>query len=757
MGHADFGHLSPDRAVAASSRMPVPHEINEAPPAAIVSNGQETSLLGLARAVWRHRRAIVAVALVFMVGTGFYVATRTPLYTAEGAVVIASRKIMIPGVEAVSTPTGDIAIIRSEMGVLASRTLLRQVAAALHLDTNPEFNPLLRPKRDFFARLDPRPFLYRMLYRGPERNPDQGDYVAAAVETTLRENLALINNEKDYVITIRYRSEDPQTSATVVNTLVDKYLSQYAQIKANAAEEASTALTARADQLRDAADAADAAVADFVKNNRFVASRSGSIGAQQLEDLNLQLATARSDRAAAEARYRDALSMPSGGGTASNSEVLASPLIQTLRAQEAEASSKAAALTQNLGPNHPDVQAVQAQLAQIRSTIQTEIGKIIASLKGQADVARAREAGIETRFAQLKGSAVDGSTADAQLQQLKVAADAKRQIYAGFLAKIAESAQPGDRQPIDARMISAAVPPIDPSNQRGLVFIAIAGVIGALGAVAFCLTSEQLDRGFATLDQVRAATGLPAYAAIPPLRGRWRWALSGRHVVDYPNSVFAETLRGVRARLRWVGDHQKVLLVTSAQPGEGKTNFALALAQITALDGARTLLIEGDMRNPMIGTVLASARSAEPADVLSGKVAWQDRIGFDERSGLYYLVASGPSTSFPVLLEQPAQKGPIEQMKAAFDYVIIDSPPVLRVADATVLASFVDSVVLVVAAKRTRQRAIAEALRRLFTVGKPIGIVLTNTAEQPSEEDVYAGYKPRRRPRWAAFSSRSAG
>ena len=492
MGHADFGHLSPDRAVAASSRMPVPHEINEAPPAAIVSNGQETSLLGLARAVWRHRRAIVAVALVFMVGTGFYVATRTSLYTAEGAVVIASRKIMIPGVEAVSTPTGDIAIIRSEMGVLASRTLLRQVAAALHLDTNPEFNPLLRPKRDFFARLDPRPFLYRMLYRGPERNPDQGDYVAAAVETTLRENLALINNEKDYVITIRYRSEDPQTSATVVNTLVDKYLSQYAQIKANAAEEASTALTARADQLRDAADAADAAVADFVKNNRFVASRSGSIGAQQLEDLNLQLATARSDRAAAEARYRDALSMPSGGGTASNSEVLASPLIQTLRAQEAEASSKAAALTQNLGPNHPDVQAVQAQLAQIRSTIQTEIGKIIASLKGQADVARAREAGIETRFAQLKGSAVDGSTADAQLQQLKVAADAKRQIYAGFLAKIAESAQPGDRQPIDARMISAAVPPIDPSNQRGLVFIAIAGVIGALGAVAFSLTSEQL-------------------------------------------------------------------------------------------------------------------------------------------------------------------------------------------------------------------------------------------------------------------------
>ncbi len=757
MGHTDFGHLSSDRSVAASFRMPVPHENNEAPLAAIVANSQETSLLGLARAIWRHRRAIVIVAFVFMIGAGFYVATRTPLYTAEGAVVIASRKVMIPGVEAVSTPTGDIAIIRSEMGVLASRTLLREVAAALHLDANPEFNPLLRPKGGFLARLDPRPFLHRLLYRGEERKPDQGNYVAAAVEATLRGNLTLINNEKDYVITISYRSEDPQTSAAVVNTLIDKYLSQYAQIKANAAEDASTALTARADQLRRDTDAADAAVADFVKDNQFVASRSGSISAQQLEDLNLQLATARSDRAAAEARYHDALTMPAGGGSAANTEVLASPLIQTLRGQEAELSSKVAELSQKLDPRHPDVQAAQAQLAQIRSTIQTETGKIITSLKGQADVARAREAGIEARFAQLQGAAVAGSAADAQLQQLKAAADAKRQIYAGFLAKIAESAQPGDRQPIDARMISAAVPPIDPSNQRGLVFIAIAGVVGALGAIAFCLTFEQLDRGFATLGQVRAATGLPAYAAIPPLRGRWRWSLSGRHVVDYPNSVFAETLRGVRARLRWVGDHQKVLLVTSAQPGEGKTNFALALAQITAIDGARTLLIEGDMRNPVIGTVLVAARSAEPADVLSGKVAWQDQVGFDERSGLHYLIASGPRASFPTLLEQSAQNGPIEQMKAAFDYVIIDSPPVLRVADATVLAGFVDSVVLVVATKRTRQRAIAEALRRLFTVGKPIGIVLTNTAEQPSEEDVYAGYKPSGRPRWAAFSSRPAG
>jgi capsular exopolysaccharide synthesis family protein len=281
-------------------------------------------------------------------------------------------------------------------------------------------------------------------------------------------------------------------------------------------------------------------------------------------------------------------------------------------------------------------------------------------------------------------------------------------------------------------------------------------VIGGLVAVAGSLTYDQLDRGFATLDQVRTETGLPAFAAIPALRGRWRWPKSGRYVVEHPHSAMAETLRGVRARLRWTGDAQKVILVTSAEPGEGKTSFALALAQVSAADGWRTLLIEGDARSPILAKVLSSSISAEPAEVLSGSTPWQERIGRDEATGLYYFVAAGSGSGFPARLEQRLDAKPIEQMKAAFDYIIIDSPPVMRVADATVFARFVDTVVLIVAAKRTRRRTVAEALRRLFMAAKPIGIVLTNTSEQPADEDIYAGYGPRASRRWASVS-RQAG
>jgi capsular exopolysaccharide synthesis family protein len=708
-----------------------------------VSGGQEASLLRLAQTLWHHRVVIGSAAVLFMLLTGFYGASRKPLYTSDGAIVIASRVIMIPGLEAVSTPTGDMAIIRSEMGVLQSRTLLRDVASALHLDANQEFNPLLRPKdNSLLSWLDPRPFLHRLLTPSSTslKPVDQEAYVAASVEATLQKNLTLINNEKDYVITARYTSEDPAISAAVVNTLMDKYLAQYSEVKVSAADEAGTILNARAEQLHQDADQADAAVAEFIKNNKFVATPSGSMDGHQLENLNSQLAQARADRAAAEARYRDAFALSQNGTTGSTIEVLSSPLIQSLRNQESELSRKQAELNQKLGPGHPDQASVAAQLAQLRRTIGTESSKITSSLKSQADIARTREAGVEARLNELQAAAVAGGMVSTQFQQLKAIADSKRQIYAGFLSKLAEAAKPGERQPINARIISHAMAPIDPNNARGLFFILIVGVIGGLAATAAVLVRDQLDRGFATLNQIRTETGLPAFGAIPPLRGAWRWPKSGRYVVEHPYSALAETLRGVRARLRWMGDRQKVILVTSASPGEGKTSFALAMAQVCASDGWRTLLIEGDARSPILGEVLSSTLSAEPAEVLSGKTPWQERIGRDDQTGLFYFVAAGPQAGYPALLEQRLEENPIEQMKTAFDYIIIDSPPVMRVTDATVFARFVDTVVLVVAANRTRRRTVLEALRRLSMAAKPLGIVLTNASVQPAEEDIYAGY-----------------
>ena len=322
--------------------------------ATIVSDGQTTSLLGLARAIWRHRGAICATALVFMIATAIYVTQQKPLYTSEGALVVASRKIMIPGVEAISTPTGDIAIIRSEMGVAVAHAAERSRIDAASRHRSGIQSAAAAKERQSLGQTRPAT-VFAPLAQAKRRGADRSTRLCpAAVEAQLQKNLTLINNEKDYVIRLRFESEDPKTSAAVVNTLMDRYLTQYMQIKTTAAQQADTALNARADQLHRDADQADAAVAAFIKNNKLIATQSGSIVAQQLEDLNTQLASARADRAAAEARYRDALTFAQGGSPASNSEVLASPLIQALRTQAAELSRKQVELsTARARPSRP--------------------------------------------------------------------------------------------------------------------------------------------------------------------------------------------------------------------------------------------------------------------------------------------------------------------------------------------------------------------------------------------------------------------
>jgi Mrp family chromosome partitioning ATPase len=166
----------------------------------------------------------------------------------------------------------------------------------------------------------------------------------------------------------------------------------------------------------------------------------------------------------------------------------------------------------------------------------------------------------------------------------------------------------------------------------------------------------------------------------------------------------------------------------------------LALDQVTAIDGWRKLIIECDFHRPILGRVLPPSPSTELAEILSGTVPWQDWVRREETSGTYYLTTAQRGIGFPAALERQGRHGPIDQMKSAFDYVIIDSPPIMRVADATVLARFADTLLLAVAAERTRQRVVAEALRRLMITGKPIGFILTNSAKRHVDEDVYAGY-----------------
>lgn len=702
---------------------------------------ENTTILGMGALLWRRRWLICATVLTAMVLAVLIGKQLTPQFTADGAVVIATRKMSIPELETLITPTGDQALVRSEMAVMSSRQVLTAVAEKLHLDQVPEFNTRLKPKDDsLWAQVNPIPFVQGLM-RGHQ--PAVGDEQAAIQDEVLgrlTHNLDLVNDGRDYVISITYKSETPDIAAKVVNALIQTYLTQYISENRAATVEANQSLDARGDDLRRQMMAAEQKVQDFTNKTGLLVTPAGTVAGQQVAELNGQLSTARADRVQAEAKYNQAIAAKESG-IAANTDVLASPVIQQLRSQEAEAVRNQSDLQSRVGPNHPDMKAANRQVASLQQAIGREIDKVVSSLKGQVDVTRARETNLVQQVATLNGKATASSAAQDQLQRLNDDAQSKRKLYDEFMLRVAQTAKPQDIQQANARMISAAIVPLHPSSPKITLMALLAGFAGGLVAVAGVILYAQLDHGFETLEQVRTVTGLPGLAAIPMVRNLGRKRLPHRYVVDNPTSPVAETLRAFRAKLRWASEGRalKTILVSSAVPAEGKTSFALAFARLAARDGCRVLLIECDFRRPTLETVLPPPSRPGQPSFLDDPQGWRDWIGIDDLTGLNYLTATDSDRLAP-MLEADGLGAILRDARREYDYIVIDSPPIMRVPDAMLLARSVDAVALVVSWKRTRQRLVREALRRLaLDPDMPTGIILTKV-EKTAGQDVYSGY-----------------
>jgi succinoglycan biosynthesis transport protein ExoP len=236
---------------------------------------------------------------------------------------------------------------------------------------------------------------------------------------------------------------------------------------------------------------------------------------------------------------------------------------------------------------------------------------------------------------------------------------------------------------------------------------------------------------------------LLGFGAIPAIRRRGRRATWQRYVLDHPYSSFAETIRGFRARLHAAARFRpaKVILLTSAEAGEGKTSIALAFARLTAQDGHRVLLIDCDLRRPALGKILALPTADDYSDVLAGQVSWRENVRVDQISGLHYLVTARPARNISQILETKGIEHTLREAAAEYDFVVIDSPPIMRVTDALLLARHVDIIAVVVWWKHTRRRMVAEALRRLDThTDKLCGVILNKVSTERASDDGYSGY-----------------
>ena len=694
----------------------------------------EVDLREVLRKLWRRKGVIVGVTVVLTVIAALVIHQITKLYTAESMVMINSRETQVVDVEAViSALAGDAETIESEIQVIRSRGIIEKVVDALRLQEDPEFNATLSPQSAGKTLLDPRnwfpaDWLSVVGAQGPGGGlgtEEKLERQSARIVDTVLGKLEVSAVGRSRVIRIAFTSENPRTAAAVANLLADFYIVSQLEAKFEATQRANEWLSGRLAELREAVNQAERAVEEFRQRSGLIQGKDATLKTQEISELNAQLVVERAKRAEAEARLRQVERLLNGpDGAQAVSKVLQSSLIQSLREQQAEVEGQAANLTHEYGPMHPQMINVRAEAGDLRQKIADEVDRIVQGLRNDVSVARAREDTLATALDQSREEVGQANTDEVTLRALEREAEASRALLETFLARSKETGGQEDFQQADATVISRAAVPERPSYpRRKLLLIAAVGGAGFLGLM-LALGVEMFDHGFRSMEQIERQLGAPPLGLVPAIDGFAKLRRSpDTHILEKPASAYAEAMRSLYTSLLLsCGDQPpKTILVASALPKEGKTSIALSLAHMLASTGHSVVLVDCDLRQPTAHKSFGVHSQPGLVEVLLGKATLKEVLTTDPRSGARLVPSGGPVLYHAELLGSPRMKRLLAWLAEHHDLVILDSPPVLAVSDARVLARSADGTLFLVRWVKTRREKVIAAWRQLAEAGGNVG------------------------------------
>ncbi|MCP5364270.1 MAG: polysaccharide biosynthesis tyrosine autokinase [Hyphomicrobiales bacterium] len=705
------------------------------------------------RTFWRHKWTITGIMALLTGLAVLYVQTSTPRYTAELQVVFENKTGPLFDFQAaVAGAPQDESSILTELEVLKSRTLAKRVIDDLKLDQDPEFNASLRPESQL------QTFLRETLgfeFSAEEPKQDQSETWLTAeelrdIETNAMIDAVLSNIEASQIprsraVNITFTSESPRTAARVLNTISEQYLVARLEDKYANAQRASQWLAERIQKLRHEVEASEAEIEAYRKQHGLFEGKQVPLVTEHVSDLNAKLTDATIERRAAESQLAQVQALlNSENAIESAAQVLDSPLIQGFRSQELELERKAAEMGENLGLRHPAMIQLQAETTRLRERVKAEIAKIVLRAKNEVLVARGREQALQRDLEAVKVDLSDANQSAIGLRTLERESEANKLLLEQFLsAFMTANAQEDMRAQVpDARIISPAPLPSKPSYPRKVFIVAVALIGSALFGCLVALALESLDAGFRSAEQVEAATDLPVLAHVPMLtNSKAQGDRPETYVLKHMESAYAEAIRSLATRLllAFPGTPPKVIVLTSAEPDEGKTTIGLSFVRMQAAMGRRTLFIDADFRRSPIASRFPEL-SEEPGlhEVLSDKVSFFDAIQSDPGSGAHIIVAGNGSTDRKVLADGSRLEVLIDELRSEYDAIVIDAPPALALAEGQVIPTVADATLLVIRWGKTRKRVVRYTLNQIYQFGIAVEGVLLNMVDV--RKQAYYGY-----------------
>lgn len=669
-------------------------------------------LLSAARRQWH----VVAIATLAFLGLGlFYLLIATPNYTASTRILIdrGSGEI-VSQLTDIAVASGDEASVLSEIELFKSDAIALAVADRLKLGDEPGFLP---PTRSFLAKLKE---MFDTTPSQPDRLAEDEATRRRLVADEIMQAMSITRAGRSYALSISYTSRSPQLSAAISDAIAEAYLVDKMNSKYEATRRATDWLQTRMDELKKQALDADLAVQKFRADNGLTQAGGRLLSEQQLSELNTALTAAQSETGKARTKYQNARTIvETGDVNAIVSDTLANPVSSELRQKYLDASKLEADISRRLGKEHAQAIRLRGEMREYQRLMSEELGRMTESYRSEYDIAKSREAALSERLSQATAAAVPAGQALAQLRELERSAETYRNLLQNFSARFQEARQRQSLPMTDARIITRAQVPLRPSAPKKLLVLALSLLAGIAFGSGLAAYREFRDRFFRTGEEIGEALSLPYLGHVPfvapldlipvlpgphPLRLLQTSSAIAQYVVDHPLSAFSETIRNVKIAADIEGS--KVIGMISSLPGEGKSTIAINFAELLAMQGARVLLIDADLRNP--GATWAIARHADQGivEALLQEKPIASLLMLDARTRLAFLPAvirhGVPHSSD--LLGSPQMAALLLEMRRHFDYIIVDLPPLGPVVDARAIGPLMDASLAVVEWGRTSRR-----------------------------------------------------
>jgi polysaccharide biosynthesis transport protein len=738
----------------------------------------------------QHWQLITATTIGALILCGLYLVVVAPVYTASSTILIEPLVEASNGIQGgASRLTGQLwpqgrecsDALKTQCNILQSQSLAARVIQDLKLADRDLFIPrgpnrataaLSRAFSSIVTLFNSRRVSrdHPEIENGADASGSEVGGIGVVDPTLISAYLQRLNiraNDGSNLITVSFSAPDPVLSARIVNAHVSAFVAQEVDLRDQANRNAQKYIAQRVAELKNSLDKSEALLDQYRREHGTAPLSPQDPGQQQIQlikNFNSELAQAVTARMMLQAAHqlivaKDYESLP---------QVSANSLVQNLKQETAQLATQYASMGNRFNPGYHPLDDLKARLVESQDRLDKEVGRIARGIEAQYQAALAGENKLQGEIEAIKTEAK--SLNDASLEDAKLSREVSnsRHLYNSALQRMNELGMMSSVYDSAIAVVDSARPPQSMSSPRKSESVLLALTLGLVTGLGTALILESLDDGLKSRAEVEGLLDLPILGVVPdfrklddngytrrkyvsqwmpiPVLGRAIGSTVGaKLLVSKSESIWAEAYRAMRTALLYsrAGSPPKTIGITSSIQGEGKTVSTINLSVCFAQLGSRILLIDADLRRPRCHRILGLENANGLSEVLVGQLDPQKAIRPTAVPGVSLISAGSPAPNPTELLDSSLLRDLLAIFSERFDHVFIDTPPIIPVSDAVIIATMVDGI-LMIAATDTPRQVVSEACSRLQYVGaKVLGMVLNKMDITSPDYRYHNGYSCR--------------